>query len=140
VLHWRFIVPLLCLIGAYLAIFDHAANQIGEPFTPWMLFIPVALIMIDWLLRIATCQNNRADEREQKERQRRAADYSGYIALVVILGCILFSEQDHFPSLWIPKTRDDWRAVFCLLIATGVGSRMIGERMGALPPLDEEIE
>jgi hypothetical protein len=136
--HWRFLVPLLCLIGTYWGIFHYAADDASGAIIHWMGILPVALVTIDAIFTIMASQNGLPDEREQKELERSVADYSAYIALVAMLGCILFSLQDFFPTLWIPKTGDDWRAVMWLLIATGLGSRMISERMRALPPLEDD--
>jgi hypothetical protein len=104
----------------------------------WSIIPAFILMGMNSYSNLTALPNYSPDEREQKELHRQAADYSTYIGFAALFGCLLLSFQDYFPTLWMPKTGNDWRAVFWLLASTGLGSQMIGERMRALPPLGED--
>lgn len=136
VLHWQFALPMICLACAYCGLYLRAEN-ISDGVV--LIVLPTSLLLIaEGIRHMKYSTGYKPDEREQADRLKSVGVYSASIGMVALVGSWLLSLQDYFSSMWVPKNQDDWRAVFWLLIATGVGSRMISERMRALLPLDND--
>jgi hypothetical protein len=134
--HWRFIWPvagLLWIVTAFILYIGQNSNDsIGV--VSGALFLLASSIYVDF----DGFPPKKLDEREQRGIEIDNSAYLGPIAVLSVFGVGWFSFSGSFPTIWLPKTPEDWRAILWLLLGVGVASKMISQRLRALPPLDEE--
>lgn len=137
--HWKFFVPAAALIWAVTAFILYVVGYFKDSENVFLVGFG--------LLAITIYQEYRRDpDQKPDERQRREIDmdntaYLGPISVISILGAFWFSFSEYFPTIWLPTGHEDWRAIMWLLFSVGAASKLMNQRLRALPPLDdEEIE
>jgi O-antigen/teichoic acid export membrane protein len=104
----------------------------------WLIIPAMILLIVEGFQNAKSALDYVPDERERSDRQKSIGAYFTSVGMAAIFGALLLSFQDMFSSMWVPRSHDDWQAIFWLLITTGVGSQMISERKRALLPLDDD--
>lgn len=137
--HWTFIVPTAGLISAVTAFILYVVGHYKD--SENVFLVGLGLLAITIYQDYKRDPELKPDERQQREIERDNTAYLGPISAVSILGAFWFTFSEYFPSIWLPKGHEDWRAILWLLFSVGAASKMINQRLRTLPPLDDgELE
>jgi hypothetical protein len=133
--HWRFIAPFVGLIWAVTAFILYVVQNASDAGS--VVFVGVMLLATISYLQLKSDPDQKPDERQRREIDMENTAFLGPIAALSMIGAFWFSLSDYFSMIWLPKTPEDWKAIMWLLFSIGAGSKMMHQRLRALPPLDE---
>ena len=134
--HWQFIVPFAGLIWAVTAFILYVIGYFKDSESIFLAGFGLLVIII--YQDYKRDPDEKADERQRRENDMDNTAYLGPVSVLSISGAFWFTFSEYFPSIWLPTGHEDWRAIMWLLFSVGAASKLMNQRLRALPPLDDE--